>query len=123
MDAERLHEHDPYRPPHGPRSTGAAADADPGLQQLHRCRSRSRVRLPAQRAADQEPRARTAGAGPEEGRQLAFDPGSALFGALPHVGQHLAPLLRAAPALVVAARVAEEIGLGILDALVDAAPE
>ena len=39
--------HDPHRPPHGSRPADPSADADPGLQQLHRPRPRSDLRVPA----------------------------------------------------------------------------
>ncbi len=53
----------PHRPPHGPGPAGAAADADPGLQQLHRPRPRVDLRLPARDPGDHQPRARAAAPG------------------------------------------------------------
>src|SRR5690606_22252875 len=53
----------------------------------------------------------------------AGGPWPQLLGPLPHIGEHLPAFLRTTPAVVLADRLAEELGHAVLDALIDAAPE
>lgn len=59
MDRSNVHSDHSHRPSHGPRPHGAAPDAHPGLQQLHRRGPRRDLHLSAEHSRDTKSRAGT----------------------------------------------------------------